>query len=128
MIKLRPHHLICTQSFVGEGYSNDFIDNMANIVENLRNSKSCMVQIIFSTDDICQKCPSMLGENICSSNEKVNRYDSKVIKYFDIKEKIYNYNEIANHIKQQVNEEILEDICGDCRWREICAEKIINPL
>lgn len=38
MIKLRPHHLLCTQGYSGNGYSDNFVKNMDYITEMLRNS------------------------------------------------------------------------------------------
>lgn len=28
MFKIRPHHLMCMQAYIGKGYSKDFIENM----------------------------------------------------------------------------------------------------
>ncbi len=34
---LRPHHLLCTQSYEGRGYSAEFIKNMDKNIEILKN-------------------------------------------------------------------------------------------
>ena len=52
MIKLRPHHLLCTQGYSGKGYSREFVENMTEIVKSIKNEK-VQVQLIFSEDDIC---------------------------------------------------------------------------
>lgn len=54
MIKLRPHHLLCTQGYSGKGYSREFVENMTEIVKSIKNEK-VQVQLIFSEDDICSK-------------------------------------------------------------------------
>ena len=37
MIKLRPHHLLCTQGYSGKVYSREFVENMTEIVKSIKN-------------------------------------------------------------------------------------------
>lgn len=119
-MKLRPHHLLCTQFYKGNGYSDEFVKHMDYITDILRNKENTTVDVIFSTDDICIKCPHMLDVNLCRTNEKVTILDSKIIKYFDIKEEIYNYKDITKFIIDSIDNDILVDICGDCNWYGLC--------
>ena len=118
-MKLRPHHLMCTQSYAGKGYDEDFVKIMDKITYELRNNKECLINIVFSTDDICVACPNMLDINLCKTNEKVNNIDSKVIKYFNLEEKEYIYKDIVNYIKNNITLEIMDDICKECEWYNI---------
>ena len=34
-IKLRPHHLLCTQGYSGKGYSEEFVEHMNEVVAML---------------------------------------------------------------------------------------------
>ena len=47
MIKLRPHHLLCTQGYSGKGYSREFVENMTEIVKSIKNEKSTSTVDIF---------------------------------------------------------------------------------
>ena len=114
MIKLRPHHLLCTQGYSGKGYSREFVENMTEIVKSIKNEK-VQVQLIFSEDDICSKCPNLSENNICKS-DTVNIIDNKVIKYFELEEKIYEYESLIRYIKSHITKEIMDDICGNCEW------------
>ena len=118
-MKLRPHHLMCIQSYVGKGYDEDFVKVMDKITYELRNNKEYLINIVFSTDDICLACPNMLDINLCKTNEKVNNIDSKVIKYFNLEEKEYIYKDIVNYIKNNITLEIMDDICKECEWYNI---------
>lgn len=120
-MRLRPHHLLCTQSYSGKGYDEAFVENMNQLVEKLRAEKSTPVQIVFSTDDLCTKCPNMLGADLCRDNEKVKAYDEAVIRHFHIEEKTYVYQDITRKIRDGMTPEILEDICGNCCWYPISA-------
>ena len=118
-MKLRPHHLMCIHSYVGKGYDEDFVKVMDKITYELRNNKEYLINIVFSTDDICVACPNMLDINLCKTNEKVNNIDSKVIKYFNLEEKEYIYKDIVNYIKNNITLEIMDDICKECEWYNI---------
>ena len=120
-MRLRPHHLLCTQSYSGKGYDSAFVENMDQIVEKLRNEEHTPVEIIFSSDDLCACCPNMEGENLCKDNIKVTSYDKKVTEYFHIEEKNYIYQDITREIREKMTPAILKDICGDCEWYPVSA-------
>lgn len=115
-MKLRPHHLMCTQGYSGKGYSKDFVENMNNITDILRNNKDVKINLVFFTDDICISCPEKLEEDLCSSNNKIKSIDEKVVRYFNLEEKEYNYKKIVKYIKDNMTEEIMDDICSTCQW------------
>lgn len=121
MIKLRPHHLLCTQGYSGKGYSDGFVSNMDLIVDALRNHPGEKVQLVFSTDDLCSDCPNKLGENLCETQEKVFRFDRKTVEYFNLEEKEYVYQEIVEEIDKNITEEMLADICKGCSWYPISS-------
>lgn len=128
MIKLRPHHLLCTQGYSGKGYSREFVENMTEIVKSIKNEK-VQVQLIFSEDDICSKCPNLSENNICKS-DTVNIIDNKVIKYFELEEKIYEYESLIRYIKSHIIKEIMDDICGNCEWYSIskCKKRMLVEI
>ena len=115
-MKLRPHHLLCTQSYGGKGYSADFVENMDAITSRLRSDPGTIVEIVASTDDVCAKCPLMQGVDACETNDKVKAMDGKVMGYFGIEEKEYVYRDAVREIGDRMDESVLEDICGDCVW------------
>jgi hypothetical protein len=122
-MKLRPHHLLCTQGYSGRGYNNDFVENMTAITTHLRTDANAVVEIVFSTDDICSKCPRMVDVDLCESDDKVKRFDKKVVSYFGIEEKSYIYQDIIREINAKMTSGMMDDICGDCEWYPISACK-----
>jgi len=127
-MKLRPHHLLCTQGYSGRGYSPEFVENMNAITGILRKDSAAVVSIVFSTDDICKHCPKKLGENICERNNKVQRIDRKVVDYFGIEEKEYVYREITANISAGMTPAMMDDICGECNWYPVsaCKKKVLG--
>lgn len=122
-MRLRPHHLLCTQSYSGKGYNDAFVENMNRITERLRNEDKTSVEIVFSDDDLCACCPNLQKDGFCRDNEKVTSYDKKVTGYFHIEEKTYTYQDITREIRRRMTPEILADICKDCEWYPISACK-----
>lgn len=128
-MKLRPHHLLCTQGYSGRGYNETFVENMTAITTYLRTDPNgARVEIVNSTDDICGKCPRMKGEDLCDNNDKVKRFDAKVAAYFGIEEKTYVYQDIIKEINAKMTSGMMDDICGECEWYPIsaCRRKILG--
>lgn len=125
---LRPHHLLCTQGYSGKGYSEGFVENMNRITRKLRSGEPVTIHLTCSTDDLCGSCPNMLGTDLCSTNEKVKRFDRKVMEYFRLEEKDYIYQELVERIRTEMTPGMLEDICDGCSWYPVsaCREKILG--
>lgn len=55
---LRPHHLLCLQSFVGHGYSEEFVQQMSAVKQQLTNAPDTPVKIVRGADMLCRHCPN----------------------------------------------------------------------
>lgn len=126
MIFLRPHHLLCTQSYEGMGYSDAFTANMDHITELLRSGTEAAVRLVFSADILCGCCPHMLGNDMCDSQGNVSLIDKRITEEFGLEEGIYNYSELTAMIDSRMTEELLRYICCGCEWLECsaCIERI----
>lgn len=51
-IRLRPHHLLCMLTFVGKGYTPDFVENYRVIAKRLSAGEA--IEIVEGPDDLCQ--------------------------------------------------------------------------
>lgn len=122
-MRLRPHHLLCTQGYSGKGYSSDFVLNMTAVTNRLRKETNVVIDIVFSTDDICEKCPNKLGTDLCRDQAKVKCFDRKIIDYFELEEKSYIYQDLIREISAKITECIFDDICASCNWYPVSACK-----
>lgn len=113
-MKLRPHHLLCIQGYEGKGYSPEFIVNMDEVVAKLRAEEGIEIEIVFGTDQICERCPNRIQKNICKTQEKVQQLDAEVIQLLHLKQKKYIYQELINDLNTHITQGILEKICGRC--------------
>ncbi|MDU5471303.1 MAG: DUF1284 domain-containing protein [Peptoniphilus harei] len=121
MLKIRAHHLLCTENFVGEGYSDDFSKNMAKVIGQLKENPK--VKLLADLDDICGPCPENRGTR-CENDDLVKSYDRKVLEALNLSEgEIYSWDDIrklACDIIFVRNRR--EEICGECQWNELCKE------
>ncbi len=122
-ITLRGHHLLCIQGFQGYGYSEDFIENMDNII-HLLESPQQRIRIVAECDDICLSCPYM-EQNSCvtpsSTDNIIKTMDHAVMDYLNLEEKLdYIYQDLQQQILHEENYNNLKEICGTCSWRKDC--------
>lgn len=119
-IHLRPHHLLCIQSYIGKGYSEEFVENMDIVVGSLRKDKDQIIRIIEGNDHVCKHCPHNIDGAKCESNDKVITMDKKVLEHLEIAPGEYTYSYLLDRLKEKLTEEAFQDICGDCEWYELC--------
>lgn len=123
VIKIRAHHLLCMQGFQGHGYSKDFVINMSQVIKNLK-SPNREIEIIAECDAICLPCPHK-KDGVCRKNPdsptEIKNIDMKVLKKLDLRKggKI-KAKDILTIIKTKLKVNDIEDICGNCQWKEKC--------
>lgn len=123
-IYLRPHHLLCTQTFLGKGYSEEFVENMTRITNILRTEKSQEIELMFSCDSLCACCPNKVIDNniiLCKSNDKVIEYDKNIADYFQLKQGKHNYHHLLSFIIDSMNPDLFKLFCQSCEWFEDCS-------
>ena len=74
-VRLRPHHLMCLQFFVGFGYSDDFSVNTTRILTLLESPDAPRVVLVSGADDICASCPKDTC-GVCSEAEMIEALDA----------------------------------------------------
>ena len=127
IIQIRPHHVLCNYCFVGSGYSSKFVENFAQINEDIVN-KGAKFQIIEKLDSICQACPNQNGK-ICTSQEKVERLDVKHMQALELKNgDILDWSMSTQKIKSSITPEIFANICHECEWFSlgICYNRLFT--
>ncbi len=119
LYRIRAHHGLCLNYFKGEGYSGEFIENMAKIKACLK--ENTLVRIIGQADVICRICPHN-EEGVCAAQEKVTEYDRQVLLRCHIPEgAVMPFSEFQNLVRGNI---LIpgkrEEICGDCQWNMLC--------
>ncbi|MGC9337612.1 MAG: DUF1284 domain-containing protein [Candidatus Cloacimonadia bacterium] len=122
ILKIRAHHLLCIQGFQGYGYSEDFVKNMIEIIENIDSNPEA--QIITECDVMCSCCPYNV-EGVCQkkpdSAQKVKDMDMRILRKLNLKDgtrgRIKDFLSLAN---TKIRNSFDVHICGECDWKEKC--------
>jgi hypothetical protein len=120
-IRIRGHTLLCLQGFRGEGYSPEFVENMAAIHRQLADDPTHPVLVVDVPDAICSSCPNLRDEECHlhgpGSEEGMIAQDQDVMHRLRIAwgEEL-PWKEILHRISQAVSGEMLPKICGRCPW------------
>lgn len=124
-VKIRAHHILCMQGFCGYGYSQDFVNNIAQVIKDINSSPELEVEIIAECDVICSHCPYNSG-GVCqkrsNSVQRVGDMDLRVLRKLELKEgakgRAKDIFSLVNTTLRNIS--YIQDICGDCNWKEKC--------
>ncbi len=129
MHRLRPHHSLCIQFFIGNGYSEKFIDSMRSLIHELENEDNEVI-ISGGCDSICSFCPNKTGGR-CLNEDKVAMIDKRCISALGLETDI---SLKWSQLRQKAYDNIiscgrLDEICQNCCWKNIClnlSHQIVN--
>ncbi|MEM9795828.1 MAG: DUF1284 domain-containing protein [Pseudomonadota bacterium] len=118
-LRLRPHHILCSIGYRGEGYNGAFEANMNRIVNGqLRGNDGSATTILITgqADAICAPCPRRVGMG-CVDNEKIDRIDSDHGAILGVAPgDVLTWEECLDKVRARVRPKDLDHICRGCRW------------
>ncbi|HIC90588.1 MAG TPA: DUF1284 domain-containing protein [Syntrophaceae bacterium] len=125
-MKFRGHHLICLQFFRGEGYSENFVAHLHNLLK--RVEEELEIEVTGAADDVCMICPYLKNGICCykeGADEKIRDMDLKALELLKIREGIQvGWKDIREKLPE-ISGDWARLYCGDCDWKEACEK---NPL
>ena len=132
-LRLRPHHLLCLQTFVGHGYSEEFVLHMTLVKNRLNADPHTPIVLVKGADELCAHCPNCVDGHCTSENPAL----------FDrlVSERLTGERLTAQAAPAllsgipdslQINEALLDACCPGCEWKElcikVCRQRIKRPL
>lgn len=119
---LRAHHALCIQFFEGRGYSDEFVQEMKEIIKILDESNP-KVTVVKNCDIICRACPNNAG-GACFFEQKVNNFDRRCLEICELQaEDKLSWSELKKcAFEKIVAANRLGEVCGDCEWFQLCAK------
>lgn len=115
-LQLRPHHLLCLQTFVGRGYSEEFVSQMTSVKKQLTADPSTPIRLVTGADDLCAHCPNC-ADGHCTS-DKPEQFDRNVL------QKLGTDTTPVHGIPASLTltGALLEECCPGCEWMSLCRE------
>jgi len=127
---IRGHTLLCLQGFRRDGYSPEFINNMATILDGLKVKPSMQIQVTDTPDHFCTVCPNMkVGCTLRGPDfeQHIVTQDRQVLALLGLEPaQVVTWKEVLSRIGARMRGEMLGGICGDCQWlaQGFCKEGI----
>ena len=131
-ICLRPHHLLCLQTFVGHGYSPEFTAHMTIVQKQLTTDPLTPITLVNGPDDLCGHCPNCV-DGSCTSpkpavfdhlvGQKLNTTEdteNAAPKHTDASDSPLTLHGIPSIL--HMSEQLLAECCPYCEWKELCVE------
>ena len=129
VLHLRPHHLLCLQTFTGHGYSEEFVRHMTLVRDQLIREPLTPVELVSGVDDLCAHCPNNVDGQCTSDNpalfdSKVSRklYSSGLISPDAVSKDPPGKQPVLTGIPDalEISSSVLEECCPGCEWKELC--------
>lgn len=97
---------------------------MRRMIEEL-NMEDTKVKIVIEPDVICSACPNLTAQGVCRGDDnRVVQKDAYLVEALKIPmEDEYNFLDLLRLVRGNMNEEIFEKACGNCRWKRtgVCS-------
>lgn len=125
MIKMRGHHLLCTLTFMGRGYSRQFEKDFARIIARIKKGE--LIEIVSGPDMICASVKDC-DDSHCYESRITNR-DKLALDSIShlIDEPISTGSVIApleffnENYRTAFTTGQIRNACFDCQWSELCS-------
>ena len=119
-MRIRPHHALCAQFFVGKGYSEAFVAHMYQVLAEL-DREGALVTLTDACDDICTACPNR-RDGRCETEEKVAAIDGRALRAMGLKVgDTLPWRELRAAAQRRIIlPGALGEVCADCEWISLC--------
>lgn len=122
-VALRPHHLICLQFFRGEGYSQEFVDNLARTFTRLQTEPA---RIVAGADVVCAACPNLGDDQRCTDpgEDAIRELDAVALATLDVElGDVMMMDDAARLLieRTEATTSFRDTECRGCGFRTVCA-------
>jgi hypothetical protein len=122
-VRLRAHHLLCMLTFAGEGYSPEFVANLAAIVARVGAGEP--VELVDGPDDVCAPLD---GTDAHCHEPSVRRRDREALRQLTAAEPplsrarplVFDRTAIAE-LRAHFAAGTIRAACNGCAWSALCT-------
>jgi uncharacterized protein len=126
-LRLRPHHLLCMLTYVGKGYTPEFVANFTRVLSRIESGER-EIEIADGPDDICQ--PLLDTADCHCQNESVRLRDRQAAE--DLGRlfgrplapgsRLALDDRTLHHLRQAFASGEIRTACSGCQWKPLCDE------
>lgn len=118
MLRLRPHHLLCTLTYIGRGYSPAFTANMDAICARLCTGETAI--IVSGADDICAPLHNT-DQDHCRNASVTTRDTSAAADLGIVVGASLTPRAHLARWRKDFSAGIIRSACTGCPWHDLCT-------
>lgn len=124
MINLRGHHLLCSATFAGQGYSRQFEQDFHAILKRMQAGEA--VRIVNGPDDLCRSVKDLAGSHCHEARiterdalalQDISRLLGRQLTSGDVLDSRQLYTDA---LKTGFRNHTLRSACFNCQWSSLC--------
>lgn len=124
-MRIRGHHIICLQFFHGQGYSQEFVRNLFQVIQRLATGGKAVA--VVGPDDVCAACPA-LAKGQCAqepeSEEAVRVLDALAMEMLELEpDQEFEWGTATLSVQRFIDR-WRALACDGCEWEEQCRPLI----
>lgn len=123
-IRLRPHHVLCLQTYAGKGYSPAFTASYDLIAARLSEGED--IEIVAGPDDIC--APLLAGPDPHCWRDSVTARDAQAVRdlaqldmAISTGHKTRLDAELLARMRTAFGQGLTRSACTGCQWSDLCS-------
>lgn len=127
-IRLRPHHLLCMLTYVGEGYSKAFIKNFDALCEKINQGEAIAI-IVSGPDDICapllceeENCHCMEPDILDNDKKALDAINRTLSCCLHCGDKVTLSAEFIEELRTHFKSGEIRPACSGCEWFDLCGK------
>ncbi|MBB4956207.1 hypothetical protein H4S14_004302 [Agrobacterium vitis] len=126
VIHLRPHHLLCMLTFVGKGYTPDFVENYRIIAKRLSAGET--IEIISGPDDLCQPLTHAVDAHCFGESVKIRDAQAADAVAALLQQPVHSGTVIRpdaallERLRLAFSQGSLRTACTGCEWSGLCDD------
>ncbi|MEP4766996.1 MAG: DUF1284 domain-containing protein [Roseibium sp.] len=131
-VSIRPHHLLCMLTYMGKGYSPEFVSGFSKIIRRLNSGEA--ISLITGPDEICQ--PMLNAVDCHCHNDSVCERDKTALQEIGTlligKQLSLGQLLIASShlpiLRQAFQSGDIRTACNGCEWFDLCSKVAQNDF
>lgn len=127
-ISIRPHHFLCMLTYVGKGYSRNFVANFDSLIDKINSGQYDFI-IVDGVDDICAPRLCDKDDTTCHCHDdSIRERDKQALNAlgFSVGDSIPITKDLIARLRADYKDNTIRAACSGCEWKELCdniAEK-----
>lgn len=123
-ISLRGHHLLCVLTYVGKGYTPDFVTNYDAVVARLDRED---VEIVAGPDDVCRPLLADAGahcrlDRVAARDRHALAAVSRLLdREIRIGVRLYLDPATLARLRAGFRADTIRQACRGCEWADLCT-------